>query len=127
MRIDIHRIFENIPIQLSRTIDAIGKKYVFKGVIPQKNKYESFAGPISWLIKSGLVIKAPLLELPSLPLKAFAKENSFKLYVFDIGILGAMLNLSPGTLIGQDYGLFKGFFAENFAAQEFIAAGAEEL
>jgi len=123
----IHRIFENIPIQLSRTIDATGKKYVFKGVIPQKNKYESFAGPISWLIKSGLVIKAPLLELPSLPLKAFAKENSFKLYVFDIGILGAMLNLSPGTLIGQDYGLFKGFFAENFAAQEFIAAGAEEL
>jgi predicted AAA+ superfamily ATPase len=123
----IHRIFENIPIQMSRTIDATGKKYVFKGVIPQKNKFKSFAGPISWLIKSGLVIKAPILELPSLPLRAFAKENSFKLYVFDIGILGAMLNLSPGTLIGQDYGLFKGFFAENFAAQEFIAAGAEEL
>jgi predicted AAA+ superfamily ATPase len=123
----IHRIFENIPVQLSRTLDLSVKKYTFKGVIPQKTKYESFAGPIGWLVKSGLVIKVPVLEIPSMPLRAFAKENTFKLYLFDIGILGAMLNLPPGTLIDQDYGLYKGFFAENFTAQEFIASGVDDL
>jgi predicted AAA+ superfamily ATPase len=123
----LHRIFESIPVQLSRAIDSSAKKYTFKGVIPLKTKYESFAGPIDWLIKSGLIIKAPVLEMPALPLRAFAKENTFKLYLFDIGILGAMLNLTPGTLIDQDYGLYKGFFAENFTAQEFVASGAEDL
>ena len=123
----IHRIFENVPIQLSRAIDGSAKKFIFKGVIPKKTKYESFAGPIEWLIKSGLVIKVPVLETPSLPLRAFAKDNTFKLYFFDVGILGAMLDLLPATLIDQDYGLYKGFFAENFAAQEFVAAGARDL
>ena len=123
----IHRIFDSIPVQLSRAIDSSAKKYTFKGIIPKKTKYESFAGPIDWLAKSGLVIKVPVLEMPSIPLRAFVKENTFKLYLFDIGILGAMLDLPPGTLIDQDYGLYKGFFAENFVAQEFVASGAGEL
>jgi predicted AAA+ superfamily ATPase len=123
----LHRIFENIPVQLCRAVDASAKKYAFKGVIPGKSKYENIAGPVDWLIKSGLVIKVPVLETPSMPLRAFAKENTFKLYLFDVGILGAMLDLPPGTLIGQDYGSYKGFFAENFAAQEFVAGGAGDL
>lgn len=123
----IRRVFESIPVQLSRQIDASAGKFVFKGVIPQNSRYDSLAGPIDWLIKSGLAVKVPIVEMPSVPLKAFTKENIFKLYLFDVGILGAMLDLPPGSLLNQDYGMYKGFFAENFVAQEFIAAGARDL
>ena len=51
----------------------------------------------------------------------------FKLFVCDIGLLGSMLGLSPGVVTGQDFGITKGFFAENFVACEWIAAGARSL
>jgi hypothetical protein len=123
----IHRVFENVPVQLSRQLDASTAKFTFKGVIPQKGKYEFLAGPINWLVKAGLVIKVPIVEMPSIPLKAFAKENVFKLYLFDVGILGAMLDLPLSALRDQDYGMYKGFFAENFVAQQFVASGARDL
>ena len=57
---------------------------------------------------------------------AFTKQNIFKLFVFDVGLLGCMLELTPGTLVLQDYGQTKGFFAENFVACELSAAGEND-
>ncbi len=47
--------------------------------------------------------------------------------MFDVGILGAMSNLSPKVIYDYDYGSFKGYFAENFIAQEFLYAGFSSL
>ena len=47
----------------------------------------------------------------------------FKLFVFDVGLLGCMLNLP----VNEDYGITKGYFAENFVAQELMSAGAQKL
>ncbi len=58
---------------------------------------------------------------------AYTEESRFKLYLFDIGILGAMADLSPKVLLDYDYGTYKGYFAENFVAQEFIAEGKNHL
>ena len=44
------------------------------------------------------------------------------MYLFDIGILGAMLNLSPKAIISYNYGSYKGYFAENIVLQELQAA-----
>jgi len=41
----------------------------------------------------------------------------------DIGMLGAMLDLSYNDLLDQDYGMIKAFFAENFVACELKALG----
>lgn len=38
-----------------------------------------------------------------------------------------MLALSPETVLHKDYGITKGYFAENFVAQEFVAAGNKQL
>ena len=43
------------------------------------------------------------------------------------GILGAMSNLSAKTILDYDYGTYKGYFAENFVAQEFLTAGTRQL
>jgi predicted AAA+ superfamily ATPase len=58
---------------------------------------------------------------------AYAKEGFFKLFMFDIGILGAILNLVPETIMNYDYGTYKGYFVENFVAQEFITSGLVQL
>ncbi len=80
-------------------------------------------GPIDWLTKAGLAIKIPVTSQIAHPLKAFCKENLFQLYIFDIGILGAMLELSPEIVLKQDYGTAKGYFAENFVATQLHTAG----
>jgi len=79
------------------------------------------AGPIDWLEKTHLVIKVPVIHSVLSPLRAQVKENFFKLYLFDVGILGAMVNLAPKTILSYEYRTYKGFFAENFFAQEFSA------
>src|SRR5687767_9918799 len=58
---------------------------------------------------------------------AYTKESNFKLYLFDVGILGALADLAPKSILDYDYGTYKGYFAENFVAQEFISKGRANL
>ena len=59
------------------------------------------------------------------PLEHFCRANLFKLFVHDIGLLGCLQDLDPEAIRRQDYGLAKGFFAENFVAQELRACHPE--
>ncbi|NIM16764.1 MAG: AAA family ATPase [Candidatus Aminicenantes bacterium] len=123
----INRVFDNVPVQLSRNIDASVQRYRFKGVIPNKSKFVQLEGPIDWLLKSGLIIKVFIVNTPVLPLKNYSKDNIFKLYLFDTGLLGCMQGLPFDSILNQDYGRYKGYYAENFVAQEFVAAGCGKL
>ena len=49
------------------------------------------------------------------------------IFLFDIGLLGTMLGIPPNVLLKEDYGTAKGYFAENFVAQELTAAGVRPL
>ncbi len=120
-------VFEDIPRQLSRNIEGSVKRYQFKEVIPKKKSYNELRGPIDWLEQAGLIIKIKICNKAELPLEAFSRQNLFKLYLFDIGLLGCMLELPVEAVISQDYGITKGYFAENFVAQEFKACGIGKL
>ncbi len=115
----LERLWSNIPNQLAREQDGSASKFKFKNIIPGIRGYERLAGPIDWLTKAGLIRKIAMVNNGNLPLSAYAKDNTFKLYCFDTGLLGALGNLSPKTILDYDYGSYKGYFAENFAAQEF--------
>ena len=58
-------------------------------------------------------------SIPKIPLDAYANHDIFKIYAIDVGLLGAMANLSAKTLIhdNQLFQEFKGSFTENFIAQ----------
>lgn len=123
----IASVFENIPVQLASHMDYSVRRYRFKDVLPGKKGYDALAGPIDWLVHAGLVYKVPICEKSQLPLMSFTKANIFKLYLFDVGLLGCMLDLQPVTLMSQDYGMIKGFFAENFVASAFVESGQRRL
>lgn len=117
----IDRTWRAIPKQLSETQDGSINRFKFKGIIPNVNRYSQLVNVIDWLDSADLVIKVPIVNHVEQPLKAFAKENMFKLMIFDVGILGALSGLSPEAILSYDYGTYKGYFAENFVAQQMVA------
>lgn len=123
----LERVWRNIPAQLARTQDGSAPKFRFRDVVPGVSGYGRLSGPIDWLLTGRLLIRAQIVNSGLLPFSAYSKESFFKLYLFDIGILGSLSGLSAKTILGYAFQTYKGFLAENFVAQEFTAAGQDEL
>lgn len=123
----IRRIWQAVPEQLASTQDGSAKKFKFREAVPGIDRYSKLVDAIDWLENAGLIIKIHIVSDSQIPLMSHKKENSFKLVLFDIGILGAMCNLDPTTLLAQDYGTYKGYFAENYVAQAFTYKDSQEL
>jgi len=119
----IQAVFHNIPVQLSKNMDDSVKRFKFKDVIRKKTRYQELAGPINWLEKCRLLSRCyPVDCEPSSPLSTLAKENIFKLFLFDVGLLGHMLGLSYKEHRDQGFS-YKGYIAENFIQNELISQG----
>lgn len=123
----IERIWKNVPAQLTKEQNGSAPKFRFKGVVPGIKSYSRLAGAIDWLHTARLIIKVHIVNSGELPFSAYTADNRFKLYFFDIGMLGAMSQLSPKTILDYDYGTYKGYFAENFITQEFLYAGIQPI
>ena len=114
----IERLWKNIPSQLGNNHYASANKFTFKGVIPGVKGYDRLANIIDWLQAAGLILRVPIVNCAQAPLSAYEKENFFKLFIFDSGILGALCKLAPKTILDYEFGSYKGFVAENVIAQE---------
>lgn len=123
----IDRVWRNIPNQLAQSQDGSAKRFQFTGIVPGIDRYQRLANVFDWLIAAELVIKVPIIEHIELPLSAYSEESRFKMYLFDVGILGALADLPPKSILDYEYGTYKGYYAENFVAQQFIAKGVNRL
>ncbi len=124
--IRIASLFKNIPQQLARETNGI-RKFLFKDVVAGRSTYDVLAGPIEWLIKAGLVHRVPICRKVKFPISAYVENNAFMLYLFDVGILGAMLHLDPAMIHQYDFGQFKGFLAENAVLNQLLCSGLEPI
>ena len=63
------------------------------------------------------------------PLKGYADRSHFKVYALDVGLLGAMANISPDILTHGHklFDEYKGAFTENYAAQQLKSFLRQEL
>ena len=118
----IAAILKSIPEQLARETSG-SRKFLFKDVVPGRSTYDVLEGPIEWLIRAGLVHRVPICSNARHPLSAYAEKNAFMLYLFDTGLLGAMLHLDPAVIYRYDFGQFKGFLAENAVLNELLCSG----
>ena len=118
----IERTWTSIPQQMASAQDMSVGKFRFKDIVPGIHTFGRLAGAIDWLSKAGLILQTPICERAEIPLAAFTKSNHFKIYMFDVGILGAMLDLPPSALMSYDFGIYKGYIAENFVAQALKSA-----
>lgn len=123
----ISRVWHSVPAQLAREQDVSSSRFRFKDVVPGIERYSGLVGAIDWLVAAGLIFKVPIVNMAELPFNAYTKENIFKLYMADVGLLGALSDLNPKTILDYDYGTYKGYFAENFVAQELICSRNVDL
>lgn len=123
----IQALYRNIPSQLTVVQDASVQRFKFGDVMPGKKGFAAWERPLHWLINAGLALQVKIANSARLPLEHYSKANIFKLYMHDVGLLGCASFLDPESLWKQDYGLAKGYFAENFVMQELRAAHAQHL
>lgn len=123
----IDRIFQSVPEKLANEVDGSSSKYTFKGVVPGVNGYTRLVGAFDWLKAAGLVHKLPIAKKAWIPLTTFAEESVFKLYAFDVGILGSLGGLAPKAILDYGFGSYQGYLMENFVLQEMVATSREHI
>ncbi|NNM43835.1 MAG: ATP-binding protein [Chlamydiae bacterium] len=113
--------------QVHRQLAKENKKFIF-AAIRKSARGRDYEEAIQWLSDAGLIHKSYLVESPKFPLSAYADNNIFKIFLADVGLLGAQSNLSPQTVIDGDllFTEFKGALTENYVAQELIATKQKE-
>ena len=115
LRIRISQVWKSVPAQLSKE----NKKFFF-GNIKKGARMKDFELAIQWLADSGLVYRVHRVSKPGKPLKAYEEIGAFKLYLLDVGLVGAMCNLSSKALLEGNAAFieFKGALTENYVLQE---------
>lgn len=108
--------------QVHRQLAKENKKFIF-AAIRKSARGRDYEEAIQWLSDAGLIYKSYLVESPKFPLSAYADNNTFKIFLADVGLLGAQSSLSPQLIIDGDllFTEFKGALTENYVAQELIA------
>ena len=77
------------------------KKFIY-GVAKPGGRAKDFETAIQWLIDAGLVYKAERVTEPKMPLKFYVDISSFKLFLLDCGLLGAMSEIPAEKLLVAD-------------------------
>lgn len=107
----INMVWNSIPSQLARD----NKKFIY-GALRKGARANDFEIAIQWLVDSGLVHKVHRISKPVVPLKFYEDMSSFKLFLLDCGLLGALSETPPEQiLIGDNvFEEYKGAFTENY-------------
>lgn len=111
----IMAVWESIPSQLAKE----NKKFIFS-VINKSARGREYEAAIQWLTDAGMIYKSYQISLPKLPLASYQNHQTFKVFLLDVGLLGAMSQLPADVIIHGDkfFTEFKGAFTENYVAQE---------
>jgi len=119
-KIKVKQCYDSIPSQLAKELKKFQYSFVEKG---KTSKY--FNNSITWLVDSGLVHICKNVSEPYIPLMANIKEEQFKLYVNDTGLLTAMYGYDTKIAIIENTikGNAKGGIYENIIAESLIKKG----
>ena len=114
----IRMVWNSIPLQLAKE----NKKFFF-GQIRQGARAKEFELAIEWLLDCGLITKVYRVSKPAVPLKAYTDFAAFKIYLLDVGLLGAMSELDARSILeGNELFLeFKGSLTEQYVLQQLVA------
>lgn len=106
----INQVWNSIPSQLAKE----NRKFIY-GLVKQGARAKDYELAIQWLIDAGLVYKVNRSKMLSVPLKIHEDISAFKLFLLDVGLLGAMSQIPPAMLLlPNSANTAKGDFTENY-------------
>ncbi|MGN0356009.1 MAG: ATP-binding protein [Muricoprocola sp.] len=113
----LNLVWNSIPMQLAKE----NKKYIY-GQVRAGARAKDFELAIQWLMDCGLIHKVQRIKKPYLPLKAYLDFDAFKIYLLDIGLLMAMVDLDARVIIDGNriFTEFKGALTEQYVLQQLI-------
>lgn len=113
----IRLVWESAPAQLGRE----NKKFLYSAA-RKGARARGYEEAIRWLQDAGLILKVNRISKPGLPLAGYEDKDAFKLYFFDVGLLGAASLLDSSVLLEKNalFSEFKGSLTENYVCQELV-------
>lgn len=120
----IKMVWNAIPSQLAKE----NRKFVYRAV-KSGGRAKEFEPAIMWLEDAGLIHKISRVSNASLPLEGFVDIGAFKLFMVDIGLLGAKSGLDVKTLIEGNhiFGQYKGALTEQYVLQQLKCSNNIEI
>ena len=111
----ITMVWHSIPSQLSKE----NRKFIY-GMIKEGARAKDFELAIEWLKDAGLIYKVNRCKKAQLPLAAYEDFSAFKMFLSDIGLMGAMSNIPVQSLLNGNmlFSDFKGALTEQFVLQQ---------
>ena len=111
----IRLVWKSIPSQLFKD----NKKFIY-GALRQGARAKDFEEAIAWLADAGLLYKVPRCSKTALPLGIYEDFSVFKLYLHDVGLLGAMVDTDAAQVLinNQIFSEYKGGMTEEYVLQE---------
>jgi hypothetical protein len=115
----IRMLWSSAPAQLAKE----NRKFIY-GLIRQGARAREYELAMTWLIDCGLIYRINRVTKPDMPLNAYQDFNAFKLFVLDVGLLGAMSELDIKSLLEGNklFEEFKGALTEQYILQQLIAS-----
>ena len=114
----IKMVWNSIPLQLAKE----NKKFFF-GKIKEGARAKEFELAIEWLLNCGLITKVYKINKPAVPVKAYIDFSPFKLYLLDVGLLGALSELDAESILEGNsiFTEFKGALTEQYVLQQIVS------
>lgn len=120
----IRMIWNAVVSQLAKE----NKKFIY-GLLKEGARAKEFETALNWLENYGLIYRVNRTKKANFPLAAYSDLSAFKLYILDVGLLGAIGNLNPKTIVEKEqlFSEFKGALTEQFVLQELKVTGQKQL
>ena len=120
----IRMLWNSIPAQLAKE----NKKFIY-GLVREGARAREYEVAITWLMDVGLVYKVNRVKKPDFPLRAYQDFSAFKLFVVDIGLLGAMSRLDARIILEGDrlFEEFKGALTEQYVLQQLMVTPENDI
>lgn len=112
----IEQIYKSIPSQLGNR----SKKFQY-AKISKNARSRDYELPLDWLLASNMIMKCTNLTAIEIPPKAFENPDYFKLFINDVGLLSALLEIKFNDILLDKPYIYKGEIAENYVAQQFVS------
>lgn len=118
----IMMVWNSIPAQLAKG----NRKFIY-GCVREGARAKDFELAIQWLEDAGLIIKNYRVSKPDIPLIAYMEINNFKMFMLDVGLLGAKCSITAKVLLDgcKIFEEFKGALTEQFVAQQLKSSDRE--
>lgn len=120
----IRQAWNSMPAQLARE----NRKFVY-GLIKQGARAREFELALLWLQDSSLIHKVYRATNPESPLSAYQDNNAFKVFLLDVGLLGALSKLDAVSILGGNkiFMQYKGALTEQYVFQQLSSIRKDNL